>query len=65
MTKVSYEKWSSVNTKALKYVHTILIKICNYYGIQLINDKDSYNCYLKMMYNESSKVLLDPELYQF
>jgi hypothetical protein len=65
MTKVSYEKWSSVNTKALKYVHNTLIKICNYYGIQLINDKDSYNCYLKMMYNESSKVLLDPELYQF
>ena len=63
MSKISYEEWMNANKNALKNVYTILNQLCQKYGLFLINSNESYQFYLKMMYYESSKVILDPILY--
>lgn len=59
MEGITYKEWTTFNKKALQLVRNTLDRICKLYGIKLINDKDTYNSYLKMMYNESSNELYD------
>jgi hypothetical protein len=60
---ISFENWYNSNMKVLKHLYETLVKICSLHDIQLIKNNESFNNFLYMMYNESTKEILDKNLY--
>lgn len=59
----SFDEWYKFNKKVLKHLFQELFFMCEKYGIQLIDDKESHTNFYLMMYNESNKDIIDGELY--
>lgn len=59
----SFEDWFEVNKYALKNIYDKLIELSKDCGIIIINNQNSINNYLRMMYNESNKDVINYELY--
>jgi hypothetical protein len=57
------ENWVENNFIVLVHLFHKLIEISNLYKINVINNQDSFNNFLLMMYNESDKTSINPDLY--
>lgn len=55
--------WYTKNKNALDYLFSDLINISKTYGIIIQENNQSYNNYIKMMYYESNKEIIDKTLY--
>ena len=55
--------WYSKNKNALDYLFSDLINISKTYGIIIKENNESYNNYIRMMYYESNKEIIDKTLY--
>ena len=55
--------WYKQNKEALDYLFNDLINISKTYGIIIKENNESYNNYIKMMYYESNKEIIDKKLY--
>ena len=58
-----FDFWYNTNKHALDELYYKLIYISNSYSIIIIDNNKSYNNFLKMIYNESSKKVIDKKLY--
>ena len=58
-----FNLWYKINKNALNHLYYELINISKNYNIIIIDDNNSYNNYLEMMYNESSKRVINKTLY--
>ena len=59
----SFDEWYNHNKPVLDSLFIKLYLICKEYNIHLNNDKESYEKFYLMMYNESTKEIVDKELY--
>ena len=59
----SINYWYSKNKNALDYLFSDLINISKTYGIIIKENNQSYNNYIRMMYYESNKEIIDKTLY--
>jgi hypothetical protein len=55
--------WYETNKNVLNHLYKELIYISNNYGIAIINDKYSYTNFIKMMYRQSSKTIINKIMY--
>ena len=55
--------WYEINKNALAHLYFKLIKISKSHGIKIINNQESMDDFIYMMYNESSKKIINYELY--
>lgn len=60
---VGFEEWNYKNKNVLKVLYNELIYMSLKYKIEIIDNINTYNNFLKMMYNESSKTVLSEELF--
>jgi len=60
---VEFTLWYEINKNALEHLYYKLIEISNEHGIQIIKRQSTVNDFIYMMYNESSKQIIDEELY--
>jgi hypothetical protein len=59
----NFDLWYKMNENILTYLYYELMNISKSYNIILIDDNNSYNNFLTMMYNESSKEIIDKNMY--
>lgn len=59
----NFDNWYKFNKNALKYLFIELRNICSKYNINLINNNNSFNNFILMMYQESNKEIINKELY--
>jgi len=59
----NFDLWYKKNKNVLIHLYYILIDISKSYNIIIIDNNNSYNNFLEMMYNESSKMVIDKILY--
>jgi hypothetical protein len=59
----NFVNWYKFNKNSLKFLFVKLNIICNSYGINILNNKDAFNNFLMMMYQESNKEVINEELY--
>jgi hypothetical protein len=59
----NFNLWYDINKNALNHLFSKLIEISKSYGIIIIENNVSYNNFIKMMYYESSKKVIDKNLY--
>jgi hypothetical protein len=57
------EFWVENNFIVLVHLFNKLIEISSNYKLNVINNQDSFNNFLLMMYNESDKSIINPDLY--
>ena len=57
------EDWVENNFIVLVHLFHKLIEISTNYKLNVINDQESFNNFLLMMYNESDKTSINPDLY--
>lgn len=62
-SNIQFKLWFKINKNALNVLYKDLHKICLSYNIILYNNEDTYNNYIRMMFNESNKILIDKKLY--
>lgn len=60
----SFEEWSQMNKIILKHLYYKLFDICKSYGINMIDDQNTINNFLNMMYYESNKEIIDPYFHE-
>jgi len=58
-----FDEWSKKNKHVLKSVYYKLLVLSNKYKIYMINDANTYNNFLKMMYHSSSKQVISRDLF--
>jgi hypothetical protein len=58
-----YDMWYKNNKKLLNHLYYELINISKDHNIIICDNDITYNNYLKMMYNSSSKKYIDKSLY--
>ena len=63
MHMVEFTFWYEINKNALEHLYYKLIEISKSHGIQIIKRQITVNDFIYMMYNESSKQIIDEELY--
>ena len=59
----SFDEWMNHNKPVLDSLFMKLYLTCEEYGIHLTNDNESHKKFYLMMYNESTKEIVDRELY--
>jgi hypothetical protein len=59
----NFENWYKINMNVLIHLYYILIDISKSYNIVIIDNNNSYNFFLEMMYNESTKNVIDKIFY--
>lgn len=59
----NFDEWYNINKGALVYLYNKLFIISKNYDINLINNDNTFENYLDMMYNLSNKDLIDKEYY--
>lgn len=60
---VEFNEWVYKNKYILRYLYTKLLVLSNKYKIEIINNQNTYNSFLKMIYNSSSKKIISRELF--
>jgi hypothetical protein len=60
---VNINIWEKYNIIILEELYNILIDISKKHGLILFNSEDSFKNFIKMMYNESSKKIIDYNLF--
>lgn len=60
---VEFNEWKNKNKHVLIHLYNNLYIIAKKYNINIINNDITYNNFLKMMYNESSKEVISRELF--
>ncbi len=56
-----FEDWQYANEKILNNLYDILVDISKSHGINIIQNDQSYNYFLKMMYLQSTKEIIPYE----
>ncbi len=59
----NFDTWYSINERALIYLYNKLFVISKNYDINLIDNENTFESYLNMMYNLSNKKLIDKEFH--
>ena len=59
----NFDEWYNINKGVLVYLYNKLFIISKNYDINLINNDETFENYLDMMYNLSNKKVIDKELY--
>lgn len=59
----SYKNWVKVNKNILEHLYYKLINLSKSYSISIMNNNESFNNFLKMMYYESNKKLINKNLF--
>lgn len=59
----NFDDWYNINRGALIYLYNKLFIISKNYGLFLIDNDNTYESYLEMMYNLSNKEVIDEEYY--
>jgi len=57
------EFWFKHNKHLLEHLYYYLIELCSKNKIKLVPSKELSNNFIRMMYNESLKTIVDKELY--
>ena len=57
------ETWYNKNRNVIIHLYYELIDISKKNGIDIKDNKQTYNNFIKMMYNESSKEIIDKNLH--
>jgi hypothetical protein len=60
---IPYTEWYKKNKNVLNYLYNKLNDMSNSYGIILNDNNKTYNNFISMMYNESTKSIINKELY--
>lgn len=58
-TVVNINIWEKYNYIILEELYNILLNLSSDHGLQLINDENTYDNFIIMMYNESDKTIID------
>ncbi len=58
-----FDNWWEHNSDVLEILYYELIDISKRYGIKIINNQTTINSFIKMMYYESTKELIDYNMY--
>jgi hypothetical protein len=58
-----FNRWLKINRNALEHLYYHLIDLSLSYGIKIIDSEETVNNFIYMMYNESSKRVINKELY--
>jgi hypothetical protein len=58
-----FDNWWEHNSDVLENLYYELIYIAKTHGIKIINNQTTINSFIKMMYYESTKELVDYNLY--
>ena len=58
-----FNRWFKINKNVLEHLYNHLIDLSLSYGIKLIDNQHTINNFIYMMYNESSKKVINKELY--
>jgi hypothetical protein len=57
------EFWFKKNKNVLEHLYYYLIDLCNKYKLKLIDSPELRDSFIRMMYNESLKNIVDKNLY--
>jgi hypothetical protein len=57
------DRWFKINRYALKHLYYHLLDLSTSYGIKIIHNQETINNFIYMMYYESSKRVINKELY--
>lgn len=60
---VEYSLWCKKNEVILEYLYYTLLNICHKNKFVINDNEKCYNYFLKMMYNQSNKIIIDKELF--
>ena len=60
---VEYSLWCKKNEVILEHLYYTLLNICYKNKFVINNNEKCYNYFLKMMYNQSNKIIIDKELF--
>ena len=56
--------WHKLNKNVLLYLYNFILDFSKKkYKIKIINSQKTYNNFIRMMYNESDKTIIDKRLY--
>jgi len=58
-----FDFWYQKNKSALEHLYFKLIEISLNYSVYIFNDKKSFNHFLKMMYDQSSKNIIQENIH--
>lgn len=58
-----FNRWLKINRNALEHLYYHLIDLSLSYGIKIIDSEETVDNFIYMMYNESSKRVINKELY--
>lgn len=58
-TVVNINIWEKYNAIILEELYNILLNLSKDHGLPLINDENTYDNFINMMYNESDKTIID------
>jgi hypothetical protein len=58
-----YDNWINININVLNHLYYKMIQISKIHGINIINTQESFDNFVYMMYNESSREVINRQLY--
>jgi hypothetical protein len=64
MYRLSYGEWKEKNEWILKSIYEELDEIVEKNGLKMIKDKESYDFFLRMMYEESNGEEIDKNFFE-
>ena len=62
-TVVNINIWEKYNSIILEELYNVLLNLSSDHGLLLINDENTYDNFINMMYNESDKTIIDYNLF--
>ena len=60
---VEYSIWCEKNDEVLQYLYYTLLNICHKNNFNINDNEKCYNYFLKMMYNQSYKTIINKKLF--
>lgn len=64
MDRLTYGEWKAKNEWIMKSIYEELDEIISKNGLRMIKDKESYNFFLRMMYEESNGEEIDKNFFE-
>ena len=64
MDRLTYGEWKEKNEWIMKSIYEELDEIISKNGLRMIKDKESYNFFLRMMYEESNGEEIDKNFFE-
>ena len=59
----NFDNWAYINIDVLNHLYYKMIQISNIHGIKIIDAQSSFDNFVYMVFNESSKKIINRELY--